>query len=186
MIPRLAKVSPDTGQPEHRSRHRPDRRGIAHDDQCDHEQNGADPSGGQVRATPSEGGQCPGHRYGGRDRAELAEHAGELRDQRDPPRREPARHQSQDTHEGHGVADPEEEPRRQRPRVVVREREADLGKRENQRSAEEYPTRTEPVDDEPDRHLHQRVHQQLEHDESRQLRSADLETLGSQQAGNGQ
>ena len=113
---------------------------------------------------------------GGDDRAELAEGAGELGDERDPPRREPGAHQPQHADERHRVAHPDEHPGQQRQRVAVGEREAGLRERQQHGADEQHAARAEPVDQQPDRDLHAGVDQQLQHRERRQLGGARCRT----------
>ena len=135
-----------------------------------------------IRRGPSEGVQCCGEGTDSGEGAELTEQPGELRHERRSPRGEPQRDQAQHRDEDHRVTDAEQHPAQQRERVRVDEREGQLRDRQEGEPDREHPLRPVTVEQRPDGQLHQRIDEDLQDGEGRQLGRRDAEALGSLEA----
>ena len=110
--------------------------------------------------------------------------AGDLRDERAAPGREPARAEPQHADEGHRVAAAQQRAARRAPSPYDGENaKPELAGGEQHHAQGQHLLGAEPVDQQPDGYLHARVDEQLEDGEGRERGGVDVEAVGGVEAG---
>ena len=152
-------------------------RGVAQGDEHEDADEHAGRRGAEERRRPRRAVQQGDQRIGGDDRAQLADDAGELRDQRNGPAGEPHRDHPQDADEGHGVAGADEHAGRDAVGTSVAIARTSCPAAMVRAPARTIGARSEAIERQPDGHLKAGVDGQLQHEEQRHRRRPGGEPL---------
>ena len=131
---------------------------------------------------PPGGVQDHGERHHAEELAELAGHAGQLRQQRDAGRGEPERDQPDHGDKRHGVTGAHQHASQDSAGNVVGKRQLKLAESHQDTAAGQHGAGAEAVHEHAYRNLQRRVDQQLQHGEEGDLRGAGVEAFRCLQA----
>ena len=126
--------------------------------------------------------QNHGERHHAEELAELAGHAGQLRQQRNAPRGEPERDEPDDGNKCHGIAGAHQDASEDSTGNVVGKGQLKLAESHEDTAAGQHGAGAEPVHEDAYGNLQRRVNQQLQHGEKGDLRSAGVEAFCCLQA----